>query len=293
MGDSFAMLATIRILLGLFSILKDVLTNTVVIIIDTGLAIYNALAPKRPANAVTPHGAPGAGGLWPTFEPAREGDSRCSCPALNAMANHGILPHSGKGIAFKDLSEHIRNTYNFSPTFCFFVPNYIAGVLRRDYWSDSFDLADIDVHNGIEHDASLTREDSVFVRDQGKPAKKLIEELLMSGTGPGGNLTAADLSRIAGKRRAESKVNNLQYSLSFIHKFFSSANSSTLITIFGGQVKDLRPFLLEERIPDGWQSHVRTPFGLTMAAFNPVVMSVELGIKEELPAAFAEVNKVD
>lgn len=72
---------------------------------------------------------------------------------------------------------------------------------------------------------------------------------------------------------------------------FNEFSSSTLLTIFGGQVKDLRPFLLEERIPDGWQSRIRTPFGLTMAEFNPVVMSVELGIKEELPAAFLEGEK--
>ena len=66
-------------------------------------------------------------------------------------------------------------------------------------------------------------EDSIFARDQGKPARKLIEELLMSGTGPNGDLTAADLSRLGGKRRAESRAKNPQYSLGFIHKFFSSA----------------------------------------------------------------------
>ena len=38
--------------------------------------------------------------------------------------------------------------------------------------------------------------------------------------------------------------------------------------------------------PDGWESRIREPFGLTMAAFNPTVMSVELAIKEELPASF-------
>ena len=156
----------------------------------------------------------------------------------------------------------------------------------------------------------IVGEDSIFARDQGKPSRKLIEELLMSGTGPNGDLTAADLSRLGGKRRAESRAKNPQYSLGFIHKFFSSAkcvicfhclylrkrpltvllpflrSSSTLLTIFGGRVKDLRPFLLEERIPDGWESRIREPFGLTMAAFNPTVMGVELAIKEELPASF-------
>ena len=62
-----------------------------------------------------------------------------------------------KNITFKDLGDRVKESYNFSPTFCFFVSNYIATALRRNYWKDSLDLADIDVHNAIEHDASLTR----------------------------------------------------------------------------------------------------------------------------------------
>ncbi|CAL1710015.1 unnamed protein product [Somion occarium] len=285
-SNSFFVIASIRILSGLFSTLKGVAINAGVIIWDTLLALYNMVAPKRPANGVTPEGYPGANGLWPAYTPAQKDDSRCSCPALNAMANHGILPHSGRAIKFKDLSTAIRTTYNFAPTFCYFVPNYIAGVLDRDYLTDSFDLSDIDVHNGIEHDASLTRHDSIFAKDQGTPAVKLIEELLASGTGPNGNLTTADLSRFSGKRRVEAKAVNHQYSLSFLHKMFSSSNSSTMLTIFGGDIKDLRPFLLEERIPDGWQSRITKPMGLTIAEFNSTVLRVELGIKEELPSSF-------
>lgn len=69
----------------------------------------------------------------------------------------GILPHSGRGISFKEMTSTIRSTYNFAPSFCFFVPNYAAEMLGRDYWNDKFDLSDLDVHNCIEHDASLTR----------------------------------------------------------------------------------------------------------------------------------------
>ena len=51
----------------------------------------------------------------------------------------------------------IRSTYNFAPSFCLYVPRYIATVLNRSYNTGRFDLSDIDVHNGIEHDASLVR----------------------------------------------------------------------------------------------------------------------------------------
>lgn len=62
-----------------------------------------------------------------------------------------------------------------------------------------------------------------MVSDQGKPVPKLVEELLACGTGPNGDLTPADLSRILGKRRTESKKNNPMFSLSTFHKVFGSA----------------------------------------------------------------------
>jgi hypothetical protein len=96
--------------------------------------------------------------MWPEYIPPKDGDSRCSCPALNVMANHGILPRDGKNISFKDLNAKVRTTYNFAPSFCFFVPNFAANFLNKSYAKDTFDLVELDLHNkGIEHDASLTR----------------------------------------------------------------------------------------------------------------------------------------
>ncbi|KZT08139.1 chloroperoxidase-like protein [Laetiporus sulphureus 93-53] len=248
---------------------------------DFVLTLYNQFASLKPANEVVPEGCAGAGGLWPQYVPPTPTDSRSSCPALNAMANHGILPHSGRNISFRQLNTAIHTTYNFSPTFCFFVPNYAAGMLNKNYWTDTFDLEDIDVHNCIEHDASLTREDSYLVADQTKPSKQLVEALLASATGPGGALTAADLSRYSGKRRMDARRTNGQFSMSTFHKFFGSSNSSTFVTTFGGKVQDLKVWLLEDRIPDGWQSRVRHSGGFTLTEFQSTVLTIEFGIKEE------------
>jgi len=72
----------------------------------------------------------------------------------------GILPRDGKNISFPELYSTVRETYNFSPSFCFYVANFAARMLNKSYGKDRIDLADIDLHsdNGIEHDASLTRE---------------------------------------------------------------------------------------------------------------------------------------
>lgn len=59
-------------------------------------------------------------------------------------------------------------------------------------------------------------------------------------------------------------------------------SSSTMLTIFGGRVDDLRPMLTEERFSENWQPRVLSRYGLTMAAFNGTVLPVEMGVKRKL-----------
>ncbi|CDO72106.1 hypothetical protein BN946_scf184962.g49 [Trametes cinnabarina] len=280
-----------RVMLGLVASIQGLLVNAAVFLLDFLFTLYNIVTPNRRTGRVILEGHPGYGGKWPQYIPPREGDSRSSCPALNAMANHGLLPRDGKNIKFNELGVAIRRVYNFSPTFCFSVPNYIAQALVRNYRTDRFDLADIDAHNCIEHDASLTRVDSYDDPDQAKIAKALVEELLNSGTGPGGDLTPNDLSRLLGKRRVEAKRRNPKFSLAFVHKMFGSSNASTLLTIFGGRVQDLHPFLHEERLPDGWEPRTRRRMGLTIAEFNLTVLPVELSIQEEVDGSIARAGQ--
>jgi len=264
-----------RSLSSTFASLKFYTTVVFVLGFDAILFIYNAIAPKKAPGKITLYG-----GKWPKYTPPQAGDSRSSCPALNALANHGILPHNGRGISFLELNKAARQNFNFAPTFCWFVPNYIAQILSRDYHTGTFDLEDLSVHNGIEHDASLTREDTYLDADQGKPSPRIINELLTSGTGPNGHITVKDLARYSSKRRAEARATNPQFSLSFIHKMFGSANASTMLTHFNGNPVDLAPYLLEERLPDGWEPVINDAMGLTMMKFNHTVIPVEMNTCE-------------
>ncbi|TDL27806.1 chloroperoxidase-like protein [Rickenella mellea] len=277
---SFVATASSRIVLGLLSTIIDQLTSLGVLAWDIGLTIYNTFAPEHPVGQVVAKGMPGYRGKWPEFIPPKEGDSRSCCPALNAMANHGILPRDGKNIKYTDINAAIRATFNFAPSFCFFVPHFYASKLSRSYAHDTINLSDFNVHNIIEHDASLTRHDAVIQPDQGVPAQDLIDDLLASGTGPNGIITAADLAAVCTRRRCESKAKNSQFSLSLGQKMFGSSNSATLLAHFGGIPSDLRVFLKEERLPDGWESKVRKPAGLTISTFNSTVFRIELGIDE-------------
>jgi hypothetical protein len=76
-------------------------------------------------------------------------------PRANSV--QGLLPRDGRNISFKEATRQCRNVYNFSATFSYYVPNHMANLLGKSYSKDTFDLEEISLHNGIEHDASLTR----------------------------------------------------------------------------------------------------------------------------------------
>ena len=106
-------------------------------------------------------------------------------------------------------------------------------------------MTDLDLHNGIEHDASLTREytslvapiceadmgeglDSALAPDQGTPHEPFVRELLDSASGRDARtgeprLTVADLSKISARRRVQARATNGAYSLEKVHQKFSAA----------------------------------------------------------------------
>ena len=158
--------------------------NVYVFTWDALLELGNQVRPKRKVGHMVAEGHPGHGGKWPEFIPPKDGDSRCACPALNALANHGaghtyraqrsqansvqgLLPRDGRNISFKEATRQCRNVYNFSATFSYYVPNHMANLLGKSYSKDTFDLEEISLHNGIEHDASLTRTFSLHILRHG------------------------------------------------------------------------------------------------------------------------------
>ncbi|KAF2670327.1 Cloroperoxidase [Microthyrium microscopicum] len=255
---------------------------------DFVLFILNVITPNLKPGHVVPAGHPGHNLQWPEYVPPKEGDSRSACPMLNAMANHGILPHDGKNIPFREMSAKIRTTFNFAPSFCLFVPKFAADFLDRSYWSGKFDLADLSLHSkkAIEHDASLTRQDVALVPDQSKPDLGLVHDLLKQATGtmPDGSprLTIPDLSRALSKRRVDAeRTNKEHYTEDLGHNMFGSSNSSTMLTLFGGSINDLTPMLTEEKFADNWEPRVLSRFGLTFAKFNFTVIPVERGVDKK------------
>ncbi|KAI6123362.1 putative chloroperoxidase [Pisolithus croceorrhizus] len=207
---------------------------------DVALSLLNLVLFKRPVGEVVPEGHPGYAGNWPEYKLPQEGDSRCSCPALNTMANHGIISRSGRGIKFTDLTRQIRTTYNFS---C-----HLLLIFRS-------------------------------VEDSQASSSRICFRLPRESIKEQPMLTIKDMSRFSGKRRADGEGERTRCSHSICSTSFSGV-PTTLLTAFGGRVDDLRVFLLEERLPQGWEPRIRSPYGLTILKFNQTIIPLEWGIRE-------------
>ncbi|KIJ50398.1 hypothetical protein M422DRAFT_98529, partial [Sphaerobolus stellatus SS14] len=87
------------------------------------------------------------------------GDSRSPCPALNALSNHGYLPRDGRNITFSKIIEAMHEGMGLSDGFAFFMAMGTFTLLRRPSLK-AFDLHETDLHGYIEHNASVTRDDT-------------------------------------------------------------------------------------------------------------------------------------
>jgi hypothetical protein len=86
---------------------------------------------------------------------------RSPCPAINSLANHSILPHNGKNITKAMAVEALTKAYNIDPKIAsVFAASGIFANPNHD--AHSFDLNHVNKHNYIEHDASLSRDDTAF-----------------------------------------------------------------------------------------------------------------------------------
>ncbi|KAK3684323.1 Chloroperoxidase [Podospora appendiculata] len=100
------------------------------------------------------------------WHPPGRDDSRSPCPGLNAMANHGWLPRSGKNIDLAALRYGVSHAYNYAPTV--FDGAFQAAVdfnLTTTGNRSTINLYDLHQHNEIEFDGSLSRNDAFFGND--------------------------------------------------------------------------------------------------------------------------------
>lgn len=115
--------------------------------------------PQIPLAAL--HGRAIAGIDFLNWQPAGHGDQRGPCPVLNSLANHNIIPHNGQHLTVDLIVPALQQVFNISPDLANFL--FQSGLSTApDPSTGFFDLQDLDKHNAIEHDASLSRSDFYF-----------------------------------------------------------------------------------------------------------------------------------
>ncbi|KAI9367679.1 Chloroperoxidase [Aspergillus egyptiacus] len=93
--------------------------------------------------------------------PAGADDARSPCPMLNTLANQKYLPHDGRNISREAFAEALVSALNFDPTLAAGMFDN-AIVANPEEGATHFDLDQLNTHNVLEHDASLSRSDAYF-----------------------------------------------------------------------------------------------------------------------------------
>src|SRR4051794_35940400 len=103
-------------------------------------------------------GAIAAPQAFPPYVAPSKGDVRSPCPGLNSLANHGFLPHNGKGLTIPILIDGLKRGLNVGADFSTVIGGAGLMSVPGNPLATSFDLNNLDEHNfPIEHDASLSR----------------------------------------------------------------------------------------------------------------------------------------
>ncbi|KAH9853621.1 Cloroperoxidase [Lenzites betulinus] len=205
--------------------------------------------------------------------PATAEDSRCPCPALNVLANHGYLPRDGRNLTAAQLSQAVQKVYGIS----WLAATILAyGGVKRCSTTGKVDLHDLALHNAAEHDYSLVHADA-------KPGEKyapttvdpeLLRELLDKSSKD--YLTLRDLTRTYVARHDAKPPLELRF------RIISKGEMELIVEVFGVRRGDasasvlpdevlgsepvvpkafIRQWLGEERLPDGWKGPAH-PTGL-------------------------------
>ncbi|KAJ7574636.1 Cloroperoxidase [Mycena floridula] len=198
-------------------------------------------------------------------------DLRSPCPGLNTLANHGILPRNGRGLTVKNLVDASIIGYNVQID-VIALPAKV-GFLTSDN-DESFTLADIRLHNNIEHDASVSRAD-FFTGDNFSFNETLFSAMI--NVNPGLDYYDPTSAGIVQKQRlSESQATNPTL-INTVKEFtIRTRESSLYLSVMGNATTGVAPkkfvniFFREERLPiaEGWK---RSPIPITGDSLNPIM----------------------
>ncbi|KAF4626556.1 heme-thiolate peroxidase [Cudoniella acicularis] len=173
-----------------------------------------------------PHRARGSLTEW---APAGPDDFRGPCPMMNTLANHAFLNHNGKNLTQDVVVGALTQALNFNESVATIMFQQ-ALIANPEPNATFFSLDDLNRHNILEHDASMSRLDAFFGNNH------IFNQIVFDTTTVFWTADTLDANMLAnGKisRQLQSKAFNPNYTFTSTTEQFSLGEVAAPILIFG------------------------------------------------------------
>ncbi|KAL4999845.1 Chloroperoxidase [Aspergillus recurvatus] len=204
----------------------------------------------------------GAGDISHWMGPS-EGDYRGPCPMMNTLANHNFIPHDGRNITRDKLIHALGEALNFNASLASLMFD-MAIVVNPEPNATWFSLDQLNQHNVLEHDASLSRTDAFFGNNHIFNASVFAETThYWTNT----TLTPLMLANSKLARQITSRTFNPTYTFTNSMENFSLGEVAAPIVAFG----DLNKGTVERELVEYFFQHERFPTQLGWRTRGQVV----------------------
>ncbi|KAJ7133659.1 Chloroperoxidase [Mycena crocata] len=204
-------------------------------------------------------------------------DVRSPCPGLNTLANHGFLPRSGKNISVPEILQAAIDGFNVGSDAIIQAAKF--GLLTGDS-PTTMDLDALALHNNIEHDASISRND--FGIGDNLHFNETVFSTLANAN-PGVDFyNATSAAFVQHARLADSVARNPGVTNTLKEHLLRSRESGLYLSIMGDPLTGVAPkqfvqiFFREERLPiaEGWRRPTTLINSATLTPIEVIIRSV-------------------
>lgn len=193
------------------------------------------------------------------YQAPKATDLRNPCPAINVIDNHGFIDRTGKNIPVNKMNEQLSKVFDVHIGLNQILSGQAAaaGLTETVDGIQVMDINSLYEHNKLEHDSSFVRTDAFFGESKSLfPDSRLMKVLFESNDSD--RITRDDLAAFQRMRIHDTRRHNDKASFTD-GAIFSMAAQATLIMAFAQRSEydyilksRLRPYLEEERLPDGY-----------------------------------------
>ena len=216
------------------------------------------------------------------WSPAGQDDSRSPCPGLNSLANHGILPHSGKDLTVKMLTDAMQQVFNIG--FDLRTILAVGGVFASPtaLTNGTMNLDDLDKHDFIEHDGSLSRAPFHVAGDDHTFRQDIFDQVLSFFSNDTNATTSIDEASKAHLHRVQVDSKSPDFSYGSKQTFLALGETALYLMALGdpttgtGPLDYVRILFEQERIPynEGWRTpKTEIELANTLAMVNKIAAS--------------------